>query len=99
MSLRNFMFMQLAIVFGAVAPLFVAICAGLIAKTLDCELHEGFENPCVVYGIDIGQLLYFANVIGWLTMVSIPAGAVLWLVHICYGLFSFVKWCRNGRAA
>ena len=55
----------LTILLLAASPLISVMIAGWIAETNGCTLHEGFVNPCVVNGTDIGQDLYAAFVLGW----------------------------------
>lgn len=53
-----------------IAPVISVALAGLIASANDCDLHEGFIQPCVVLGRDIGGLLYTMTVMGWLMLIS-----------------------------
>ena len=65
------------------APVASVMIAGSIADSHGCVLHEGFVNPCIVDGEDIGQTLYGMGMMGWLMIVTIPAGVVallIWLV-------------------
>jgi hypothetical protein len=39
-----------------------------------CELHEGFVNPCIIFGADRGELLYALGVMGWFMLVTLPIG-------------------------
>jgi hypothetical protein len=46
-------------------------------------VDEGSVHPCVIKGKDYGQLLYTLGMMGWLMLVTLPAGAfafVLWLI-------------------
>ncbi len=65
------------ILFLAFLPLIGALIAGGIASANGCTLHEGFENPCVVWGTDIGGALYPWAVAPWLLMVTVPGAAIL----------------------
>lgn len=59
----------------------VLLCAAL-AGALDCRVDEGSAHPCVVAGQDIGPLLYFLGMMGWLMLLTAPlmlASIVLWL--------------------
>ena len=64
-----------------IAPLASVALAGLIAELNGCGLHEGFAQPCIVAGVDIGGLLYTMTVMGWLMLVSLffLAGGLLGL--------------------
>ncbi|MEM8656077.1 MAG: hypothetical protein AAGF36_15155 [Pseudomonadota bacterium] len=59
------------------APILSVLAASLIANTYDCTLHEGFVNPCVIGGVDWGETLYAMGVMGWLMLITVPAGAVI----------------------
>ena len=62
-------------------PILVVLTAGTVASANGCTLHEGFPNPCVVGGTDIGGTLYAMGVIGWFMLATIPLGiaaAVIW---------------------
>jgi ABC-type Fe3+ transport system permease subunit len=72
-----------AILIVTAAPLISVIVAGSIAEANGCTLHEGFVNPCIINGRDVGQTLYTMGMMGWLMLASIPLGGialVVWLV-------------------
>jgi len=56
------------------------LCAA-IANAYGCKVDEGSIHPCIINGQDHGQLLYTLGVLGWLMLVTLPAG-----------LFAFVVW-------
>lgn len=71
------------VVFVCFVPLISAVIAMWIASRNGCTLHEGFANPCIVFGRDIGQALYTMAVMGWLALVTLPLGALAalgWIV-------------------
>src|SRR6201993_2585595 len=73
------------IVLVAFAPVGSVVACGLIANAHGCRVDEGSVHPCVIGGKDYGQLLYTLGVMGWLMLVTIPAGAgafALWLVAL-----------------
>jgi hypothetical protein len=50
-------------------------------------VDEGSVHPCGINGNDYGQLLYTLGVMGWLMLVTLPAGAftfVLWLIVLIF---------------
>jgi hypothetical protein len=73
-------------------PILSVIVAGTIASWNGCTLHEGFSNPCVVGGKDIGRTLYAMGVMGWFMIATIPLGA-------CAGLLWTVTWIVLKRRA
>ena len=71
------------IVLVALAPVGSVVACGLIANAHGCRVDEGSVHPCMINGKDYGQLLYTLGVMGWLMLVTLPAGAlafVLWLI-------------------
>jgi hypothetical protein len=71
------------IVLVALAPVGSVVACGLIANAYGCRVDEGSVHPCMINGKDYGQLLYTLGVMGWLMLVTLPAGALafgLWLV-------------------
>lgn len=68
----------LMIVIG-IAPLASVFLAGLIADSNGCSLHEGFVQPCIVLGADIGGVLHTMTALGWLMLISLffLAGGIL----------------------
>jgi hypothetical protein len=57
-------------------PIASVVIAGTIAWWNGCTLHEGFANPCVVNGRDIGETLYEMGVMGLMMIATIPLGIV-----------------------
>ena len=69
----------------ALAPVASVVACGVIANAHGCHVDEGSVHPCMINGKDYGQLLYTLGVMGWLMLVTLPAGAVafaLWLVAL-----------------
>jgi hypothetical protein len=84
-----------AIVFGAVAPVLLAMSAGWIASFFGVELNEG-SPPSIggVAGSLISQVLYFLGVCGWLILFTLPLGVCLF---ISYTIYLFLGLFRNRR--
>ena len=67
----------------AFAPVGSVVACGLIANAHGCRVDEGSVHPCVIGGKDYGQLLYTLGVMGWLMLITLPAGAsafATWLI-------------------
>ncbi len=80
---RRFPWILYWIVLVALAPVGSVVACGVIANAHGCRVDEGSVHPCMINGKDYGQLLYTLGVMGWLMLVTLPAGAlafVLWLV-------------------
>ncbi len=52
-------------------PIISVALAGFIATVNECPLNEGGVQPCILWGRDIGGLLYTMAVMGWLGLFSI----------------------------
>lgn len=61
-------------------PIASVLIATTIASWYGCTLHEGFVNPCIVNGRDIGQTLYGMGVMGWFMLATIPLGVIAFIV-------------------
>src|SRR5216110_132831 len=74
--------LALFVIFGfAFAPIGSVMLCAAIANAYGCKVDEGSMHPCIINGQDYGQLLYTLGVLGWLMLVTLPAG-----------LFAFVVW-------
>lgn len=83
----------------AALPVISVIIAGTIADANGCRVDEGSVHPCLVGGTDMGELLYTLGVLGWLMLLSIPAGLAaigIWAVILLAHRFS---WKRKWEAA
>ncbi|WP_198174080.1 hypothetical protein [Mesorhizobium xinjiangense] len=63
-----------AIIVLAVLPLISVFAADFVAQWNGCTLNEGQVHPCVIAGADRGELLYTMFVMGWLSLLTVPAG-------------------------
>jgi hypothetical protein len=83
------------LIIGLVAggPLISVMIAGTIASWNGCTLHEGFVNPCVVNGRDVGETLYAMGVMGWFMLVTIPLGLLAFIVWTV--LWAWWTWRRQ----
>jgi hypothetical protein len=79
----------------ALAPIASVVACSAIANTYGCRVDEGSAHPCMIHGKDYGETLYTMGVMGWLMLVTIPAGAVAsggWLVVL---LIHRARWSRR----
>ena len=84
----------------AFAPVGSVVACGLIANTLGCRVDEGSVHPCVIGGKDYGQLLYTLGVMGWLMLVTLPAGVLAfaaWLIVLVLHRSAWRKRAANLR--
>src|SRR3989304_6473578 len=73
-------------------PLIPAIVAGVIAASYGCKLDEGNVHSCIVFGKDIGEVLYTMGVMGLFAIGTFPSGILALIV------FTVIVWLRK-RAA
>jgi hypothetical protein len=74
----------LIVLFGAL-PLLLALSAGAAARVFSCQLDEGSVHACVIFGHDIGDMLYTMFVLGWFGMMTIPSATfalIVWAVVV-----------------
>lgn len=75
----------------AIFPAIPTLLAALIADANNCVLHEGFKNPCVVLGLEMGDILYSMGAFAWLLFFSVPVGVLGLLVGVIWFAFAFSR--------
>ena len=78
----------------ALLPLLAILLTAVFAGVLGCDVNEGGPTPCVVMGLDIGDLLSGMLTTGWFGLVTIP------LLMVRVGLWALVEayvWGRQRR--
>lgn len=80
------------VVLFALAPILVAIGSGSVAHALGCQVDEGSVHPCVVAGMNWGPLFYDLGVLGWLFLVTLPLGGILF---VALTIFLLVRKARQ----
>lgn len=71
-------------------PLFSALFTATLADIFDCRADEGGAYPCIVAGVDIGELLSSGGMMVWLAVFSLPFVALpafLWLMFVVIWTF------------
>ena len=90
----------LGIIFlGAIAPLVSVFVASGIAENYGCALDEGGTHPCMIGGTDRGELLNVMFVLGWLMLLTMPAGAIAFLIWLIALVLHRRQWRRRMKAA
>ena len=89
------------LVFGgiifAIAPIVSLLIAIGVANLGGCALDEGSIHPCVIGGIDWGELLSFMGIMGWLALFTVPVGGLVTLIGLGIGLVQWIlKKARKG---
>jgi hypothetical protein len=83
------------IVLFAFAPVGSVILCGLIANTYGCKVDEGSVHPCIIGGHDYGELLYSLGVLGWLMLVTLPIGALTFILWLIILVLHHANWRRR----
>jgi len=83
----------------AAAPIISVMISSAIAEAHGCTLNEGGAHPCIISGVDRGEELLTMFVLGWLMLITLPAGAItcgMWAIVL---LVHRTKWNRKRRMA
>ncbi|MGU3668119.1 hypothetical protein ACLBX9_28355 [Methylobacterium sp. A49B] len=75
-------------------PVILLTIAILVSSIADCRLDEGSAHPCVILGVDLGNLLYSFAVSGWLMLVTLPFMALTVLIWLARALFLVARRVR-----
>lgn len=82
------------IIIAGFFPLIISYIASIIAQSLNCGLHEGFAQKCMLLNNDIGETLYGMVVFGWLTLATmpfIPPLCIVWTIYFVWTIISKKK--------
>ena len=74
------------IVSWAFFPIVCLLIATVVSAACGCPIGANSPAPCVVFGLDIVKTLYTLRVMGWLSIVTLPTGAIAWLAYFAYCL-------------
>lgn len=88
----------LLILLVCLLPAFGVIWSGNFSSTHGCTLHEGFVTPCVVDGVDYGERLYTAFVMGWNMLLTLPVALPVAVALLIMGAVDVMRWLRHKRA-
>src|SRR3954471_2858025 len=90
-----YLILLVLIVAFALAPIGSVAVAGFLANSHGCKLDEGSAHPCLSGGKARGELLYALGVLGWLMLITLPAGAVAFAVWLVVVLLHRGRWQRQ----
>ena len=68
-----------------ISPIIPVSISSSIAERNGCVVHEGFVNPCIIDGVDQGEMLYQMGMMGWFFLATAPLGLLglaIWLVAV-----------------
>ncbi|MEP6673410.1 MAG: hypothetical protein ABJF10_29955 [Chthoniobacter sp.] len=80
------------------APVGSVVLAGTLANAYGCHVDEGSVHPCVIAGADRGELLYTLGVLGWLMLLTLPAGLLACVVWLIVLLVHRAAWRKRSAA-
>ncbi len=96
LSARGMAWILAAIVLFALLPIISVMASSGIAALGDCQLNEARTHPCVIVGVDVGGLLTFMFITGWLALMTVPIGAVALLVWLAVAIVLVLRARRMG---
>jgi hypothetical protein len=80
--MRIFRLAMLAFSLLCLSPAFILAGVAIVSSACGCQVHEGYANPCIINGRDVGGLFYSLGMRGWLVMATLPVLAgvpALWI--------------------
>jgi hypothetical protein len=83
------------IVLFAFAPIGSVMLCGAIANAYGCKVDEGSVHPCTIGGHNYGELLYSLGVLGCLMLVTLPAGALMFVLWLIVLILRRANWRRR----
>ncbi len=78
--------LALIVLFGA-APIVAVLAAAAIAGALGCTLNEGAAHACLLFGRNIGGMLYVMFTSHWFAMMTIPVAV---MVLVVWGIVALI---------
>jgi hypothetical protein len=82
------------IILVALAPVGSVFACAVIGNAHGCRVDEGSVHPCMINGKDYGQLLYTLGMMGWLMLVTLPAGVFVFMIWLIVLILHHASW-RN----
>lgn len=80
---------------AALSPIGGVIVASTVANANGCTVDEGSVHPCVIGGKDYGETLYTLGVLGWLMLLTLPAGAAAGFIWLIILLLHRTRWRKR----
>jgi hypothetical protein len=63
------------------------------------RLDEGNIHACPLLGVDLGGVLYFFGMFGWFMLMTIPFGAIGFLVWLGFAAVLLIRRLRRSEPA
>ena len=93
-----YMVILMIILVLAALPLVLTLIGGSLASANGCQLDEGSIHPCIIAGVDRGELVYTLGMMGWLMLASLPLGVVALGIWVFVLVIHRVGFYRRGRS-
>lgn len=72
-------------------PLLITLLGGAAASLFGCTISEVGPQECLVLSVDIGWLFYAMGVIGWLFIITVPLGVLLFFLWTVMTVFMMTR--------
>ena len=72
-------------------PLLITLLGGAAASLFGCTISEVGPQECLVLSVDIGWLFYAMGVIGWLFIITVPLGVLLFVLWTVMTVFMMTR--------
>ena len=86
---RRFLWVGAILVVIGLVPVVSVALSSALASAAGCTLNEVSAHPCLILGRDWGDALQSMFVMGWLMLITVPAGA-FGLVVLVIGLVRLI---------
>jgi len=76
-------------------PVLLAMLAGGIGGSMGCNINEAGTDECIRAGIHFGTLLNGMVVIGWLAILTVPAGVIAFIMWTIIVIHDSIYYMNN----
>jgi len=72
----------------AIVPIGSFVLSIILSSAGNCQVNESSVNVCMLFGVDVGGLIYNLMMMGWYALITLPLG----FFGLCIALIlKFVK--------
>jgi hypothetical protein len=75
-SVKKVLLYHLYILMIALSPILISMLAGFIGYCMGCNINEGGTDNCIRIGVAFGNILNPLGTLFWLSIITIPLGAI-----------------------
>jgi len=95
--LRIMKWLFLLVAVFAFAPVLCVGVAALVAWQGQCQLDDAQVYPCQLLGVEVGETIAALGFMGWLSLVTLPTGAIAWGVLAVVQVYLAARYDRDLR--